>query len=391
MMLTEKHRPKKISEIVGQREGISKVLSFLKKSGKAAILHGPVGCGKTSAVHAIASELGYEVIELNAGDLRNRESIKNIIGNAVAQKSLFFEKKIILIDEIDNLTSQDYGGSGEIISVISSTKYPVIMCANKPFEKKLMNLRKKCEMIEFKRVSPREVYELLKKVCAEEGITAADNALKQLSLLSGGDLRAALNDLQASGKEINEVAVSKREQEVSIFNALRLIFKGRSISALNALDNIDVDFSEAVLWIDENLPSEYRNRDLFEAYQALSKADVFMKRISRQQHWHFLVYVNAMLTAGVALSKRKESNTYANYKKSGRLLKLWMSNSSGKRAVAEKFYKHVHYSSKKLFRELSYLKVICMDQKVKDNLAKELNLNKEEVELLLGPNRNRYF
>ena len=386
-MLTEKYKPSKILEVIGQGEGMRQLTSFIRSETGAVIVHGPVGCGKTSSVYAIASELGYEIVELNAGDLRDRGQVKDIIGNALTQRSLFFKKKVILIDEIDNLTAHDYGGVGEITALIDMNSYPVIMCANKPFEKKLMGLRKKARLIEFKRVDAIGIISILKRICDKEGIKYTDNVLKQIALLSGGDIRAAINDLQAQGKDITEVIVSKRDQEESIYNALKMIFKGKSFSVLNALDNVDLDLGESMMWIDENLPLEYSKKDLHAAYQAMSKADVFYRRIRRQQHWRFLVYVMAMLTAGVSFAKTRESSNYSPYRRSNRMLKMWMANSASRKAVAEKVAKEVHCSTKKLMKEMAYIKLICQDKKTKDSVMQELNLNKEEFELLLGKSR----
>jgi len=75
---TEKYRPAKLSEVVGNDNAISELRAWAEaigsaevKAKKAAILHGPPGCGKTSAAYALASDMGWEVIELNASDQRN--------------------------------------------------------------------------------------------------------------------------------------------------------------------------------------------------------------------------------------------------------------------------------------------------------------------------------
>jgi len=67
---TEKYRPKKLREVVGNDKAIEELSAwaedvFKAKSKKGAILHGPAGCGKTSAAYALAAEKGWEVIELN--------------------------------------------------------------------------------------------------------------------------------------------------------------------------------------------------------------------------------------------------------------------------------------------------------------------------------------
>ena len=391
MILTEKYNPKKLSEIIGQSIGIHALLSFLNSKKKAALVYGPVGCGKTSAIHAIAKDLNYELLELNAGDFRDKQKIKDVIGNAIAQKSLFFKKKLIFMDEIDSISTKDYGGLTEINNILRSTPYPIIMCANKPFEKKLLTLRKKSEMIEFKKLDSKAIMLILRNICVKEKITASDNAIKQIALLSDGDIRAAINDLQASGNNIDILAVSKRDKEITIFSALRTIFKSNSFAVLNALDNVDINLDEAMLWIDENIPVEYNKREIYAAYQALSKADIFKRRIHRQQNWHFMVYTNALMTAGVAFAKQTYKLNNPSYKRATRILQLWLAQSAKKKIVAKKFSQEMHLSTKKFFREMPYIKIICKDEKIRENLREKLDLNRDEMDFILGRNKTRYM
>jgi len=104
-MLTEKYRPRSISEYVGHKPTVDSFLKWMKewKPGKAVILHGPPGVGKTSLVHAFASENGLDLIETNASDLRSSKELKDTISSAVSQKSLVKRGKIFLFDEIQNI------------------------------------------------------------------------------------------------------------------------------------------------------------------------------------------------------------------------------------------------------------------------------------------------
>ena len=82
-MLTIKHNPVNLDEIVGNRTKINELIRFLEnwsssdKSGskKAALISGPAGIGKTSTIRLIAKLKGYSLFEMNASDQRNKAVI----------------------------------------------------------------------------------------------------------------------------------------------------------------------------------------------------------------------------------------------------------------------------------------------------------------------------
>ena len=134
------------------------------------------------------------------------------------------------------------------------------------------------------------------------------------------------------------------------------------------------------------MPKEYTNpKDLARAYDKLSRAEVFKRRIKRRQHWRFLIYVNSLLTAGVAVSKDKKNKNFVQYKPTGRILKMWWAKqkSMKKKAIAAKIALHTHTSSKEIVKNIDYYKMIFKNNpKMGDAIASELDLNKEEIDYL---------
>ena len=183
--------------------------------------------------------------------------------------------------------------------------------------------------------------------------------------------------------------ISERNKTDTIINALLKIFKTTDPKiAITAFDNVNEDLNEQLLWLDENLPKEYTNpEDLAKAYDKISKADVFNRRIRRWQDYRFLVYINALLTAGIAVSKKEKYNKFTEYKPTGRLLKLWWAKqkSMKKKAVAEKIAEKTHSSIKETIKNtLPYLHIAFKRNKdFRQKLTKELDLNKEEVEWMI--------
>ena len=119
-MLLNKYKPKSLNDIVGQDNAISKLKKAVKEK-KAILVYGVSGIGKSSSVHALAKELNYEILEINASDYRNKEQINEKVGSSARQASLFSKGKIILIDEIDGLNSKDRGAITEIVSILNES------------------------------------------------------------------------------------------------------------------------------------------------------------------------------------------------------------------------------------------------------------------------------
>ncbi|UZE94252.1 MAG: replication factor C large subunit [Candidatus Pacearchaeota archaeon] len=373
---TEKYRPRKLKDIVGNVEARKKILDFVKnfpiQRRKAVLLYGPAGSGKTSIAYALASEFDYEIIELNASDFRNKQQIKEIIGQAIQQKSLFSKGKIILVDEIDGITgTRDRGGLSELMRLIIGTCYPIILVANDAWQAKLRPLRSKTQFIELKALDKESIVSLLQKTSKKEKLKISSDAFETISITARGDARAAITDLQilASVRKENEITkkdaldLCSREKDENIFQALRKIFKAKD-KTLRAFNNVqNINTNDIFLWIDENLPLEYRGEELAKAYDALSKADVFRGRIRRWQHWRFLVYINALLTEGISNSKKEAKTDFTSYKPPSRILKIWIvkQKQAKRKEIAEKLAKIIHTSKKRAYKELPFLEIAFQD------------------------------
>ncbi len=396
--LINKYIPKNTKEIFGQDESVKKlknfIINFSKEKKNSALLYGPSGTGKTCSVYAIANEIGYEVIEVNASDFRNAEQINQKVGNAIKQQSLFAKGKIILVDEIDGLSGhEDRGGIQAITKLIGGSSYPLILTATNPFDNKFSSLRSKSNLIEFKALDYLSIFNVLKKICEHEKIKYNEDVLKALSRKAGGDARAAINDLQALTQGKRELSIESlgesadRNKTDNIMTALNKIFKTTDLKiAISAFDNVDEDLNEQLLWIDENLPKEYtKPEELAKAYEMLSKADVFNRRIKRWQHYRFLVYINALITAGIASAKKEKYKNFVEYKPTGRILKLWWAGQKAakKKEIARKIAEKTHSSKKEILKStMPYLPVMFKDKEMRNNIINYFDLNEEEVEWL---------
>lgn len=378
----EKYRPKKYEDIIGQDKAIVEVKSFLKEfpKKKALILYGPAGTGKTSLVHVAAHENNLEILELNASDLRNREKLEQVLAPATTQKSLFKKGKILLMDEVDGVTGTDRGGIPELVRIIATTKFPIIMTCNDVWQSKLSPVRAKSKILELKFLDIGTIVSILARVAEKEKINKTPQYLKLIAIKSQGDMRAALNDLQSYSSSDSLVDTEeKRDTEENIFQILRRLFKERA-PFLDLFDSSSLSIDEILLWIEENIPKEYKNEALAKAYYALGNADIFRGRIYKNQYWRFLQYQNIFQSAGISYAKPYPLTGFTSYEKPKRILKIWLHNqkTEKKKTISKKYASLVHCATKRIMRDFTLLKPILQNPKVQ----KQLNLSNEEIEFL---------
>ncbi len=310
-MLLHKYEPKSLKEFVGNKQQTAEILQWIKSWKKGALMiYGPVGIGKTLVVKLIAKQLGLELLERHAND--QPEVLKDSVLKAAQQKSLFSKGKILLIDDLEQIDS-----SKHVVELIKSSQFPVILIASNPYDRKLVTLRNYCKTVKLQKLRSDEIAHFLKLVCETERIKYEENAIKQLCRTSNGDMRAALMDLETLRPELTSKGVDglgDRRKEDNIFETVRLILKATNIeSAAIAIQNSERP--EIVFaWLEENIQNEYSEiEEIAQAYDWLSKADIFYSRIIRRQSWSLQKYANALGVFGVALSKKKTRHNFVKY------------------------------------------------------------------------------
>jgi replication factor C large subunit len=319
---TEKYRPKKLREVVGNEKAIGELSEwaenvFKAKSKKAAILYGPAGCGKTSVAYALASEKGWEVIELNASDQRNAGVIKRIVEPASTSNTFSHTTRLIILDEADNLHGkEDRGGTKAITEIVKRSTQPIILTANDKY-KMGQGLQRYCKTIEFKRIEERLVFRILKRLTRYEGIEVETNALRALIANAHGDLRSAINDLQAlsmsksKSERITEqdITTGGRDIEEDIFGVLKIIFGAEGYelqNALSALYSLDKTPEESIQWVYKNFSYEYDDESFLHGLRYLSRADMFLGRVRRRENYKFWRYASSLMACGMLSAKEMQ-------------------------------------------------------------------------------------
>ncbi len=370
----KKYQPKNLREVVGQTEAIEYIKQFFQSfpRDKALIISGPYGSGKTSIIQALASEEKTELIELNASDYRREKEIRAVLGPASRQASIFGRRKVILVDEVDGLAGrQDRGGLPAVIDIIAETKFPIFLTTNDVWAPKLKKLRKVARIVELQRPTQAQVFGRLKEIAQIEDFKVSEENLKRVAAHSEGDIRAAINDLQAIGSGLE---LYNRDRIEEVESSLRMIFKSFDAKAAKDVSNsMSLKPEEFLNWIDENLPAEYSDpQELRDAYDYLGKADNFQHRIMRWQHWRFLMYTYLLASVGVQQAKSKPNPKHIKYAKPN-LLKFWIRAAKLKKAkgLAQTIGPKLHASAHVLQR--SFLPYFNFIESRNSRMAKGLS------------------
>ena len=322
---TEKYRPSSLSELRGNdsaRDDVREWAETWEQHREAAVLHGPPGVGKTSAAHALAADMGWPTIELNASDSRTADVIERVAGEAARSGTLTAGetgRRLVVMDEADNVHGNvDRGGSRAITELVKEASQPVILIANDFYEMS-NTLRSACREIEFRAVSARSIVPVLRDICRKEGIEFETEALQTLARQNSGDLRGAVKDLQALAEgrdrlEAEDVVTGERDTTEGVFDFLDVVIKEAGPQeALEASYDVDETPDDLINWIEDNMPKDYHGEELAAAYGFLANADRWLGRVRATQNYSFWRYAGDNMTAGVAAARRESKGGWTRY------------------------------------------------------------------------------
>ena len=205
VMWVEKYRPKKISEIVNQKEIMGSLGALLKNQSEMPhlLFSGSAGVGKTSTAICISREILGEYwrdysLELNASDERGigmvREKVKKFSRFAGLDTEIPF--KIIILDEADEMTSDAQTALRRIIE--DTAKYCRFILIANNLSKIIEPIQSRCVVFKFTRISNKEISSQLKFIAQKEKIKADEKGLETICDYADGDIRHAINILQAA-------------------------------------------------------------------------------------------------------------------------------------------------------------------------------------------------
>ncbi len=409
----EKYRPATLDDVVGNPAAVSDLRKWAnawvrgRPDRKAVILQGDPGIGKTSAALALAREMGWTLIEMNASDSRNADAIERVAtrGSVLQTFSTTGEflrtdqggRKLIVLDEADNVFGrEDKGGIAAIVHLIQETRQPVILIANDYYAltRRSSSLRRLCRTIKFQAINRAAMKSLLRGICTKEGVGIQDDVLEFIVERSQGDLRSAINDLESiaiGNKQLGGEATTSlgyRDREQTIFAALEEIFRsGDARRARDSVLNLDESPEDLILWVDHNLPYEFTTpADRDRGLERLSRADVYLGRVRRRQDYGLWSFAREMMSMGVAVARHDRARGgqlgFPQY-----LLQMSRSRSlrAARNSLAKKLGAHLHTSAAVALDETlpPFRALFAGDEDFRVQMTAVLGLDEKEAAFLL--------
>ena len=378
MMWSEKYRPQRFTDLLGNEDSRKFFLGWFekwKKGTKPLLLVGPPGIGKTTLANLAGKNFGYDMISLNASDVRNKKNIQEILQPVLGNQTVL-GKPMIFIDEVDGVHGRsDYGGVEALINILKEPTVPIILAANNDSSDKMKKIRKVVKTISLRPLPPRLLRLYLNMVLEKENANINPGRLFKLVSESNGDIRSMLNSAQALVTGF-EPSTERTFESLDVEEGINAFYKAQSIDEARAvLYSMRIDPREKIsAFYSSIITSNISNSEMEKFLQVISEADMLYGRIMKTQEWRLLRYLDSIL---LGLYKKDIAVRYSRYNLSWQVLNRLRWDGSKFKSISSNFSKQLHISSS-IFATfyLPYM-LLCMK-----NNSIELDFGDDYTELI---------
>jgi replication factor C large subunit len=345
-MWSEKYRPQIISDMVGNEEARAAIIEWFvkwKKGTKPLLLVGPPGIGKTTIAYLVAKQFGYDMIGLNASDVRSKSRINEILTPVLSNVSVM-GIPMIFVDEVDGIHGRgDYGGASALVDILKQPTVPIVLAANNDTSDKMKSIKKVVKTIQFKKIPPRLLRVYLENILKKQSAKLSPGALIKVIDKSKGDIRSMINLTQSLVTGFNP-QTEKTFESINVEDGVNAFFKANSIEeARSVLYSMQIDPREKInAFYSSVITSELDNVSLAKYLETISEADMLFGRIMKTQNWRLLRYLNDIL---VKLYQNDDRIRYAKYNLSWPLLNRIRWDGAKIKSLSSVMARKLHLSS----------------------------------------------
>ena len=346
MMWSEKYRPQNIFDMVGNEEARKQFVEWFakwKKGTKPLLLVGPPGIGKTTMCFLAGKQFGYDMISLNASDVRNKKNIQEILTPVLGNQTVLGEP-MIFIDEVDGIHGRsDYGGVEALINILKEPTVPIVLAGNYDSSDKMKKIKKVVKTLQISPLSPRFLKLYLNMILEKENAKINPGRLVKLITDSQGDIRSMINSAQAlvTGFEPN---TEKSFESLNIEDGINAFFKSQSLEeARVVLFSLRIDPREKInAFYSSIVTSNMSPEKMSKSLEVISEADLLYGKIMKTQNWRLLRYLDSIL---LTLYEKDSSARYTQYNLSWPLLNRLRWDGAKIKAIANTLSEKLHISN----------------------------------------------
>ncbi len=283
-MWAEKYRPKTLDDMVNQKEIVERLKSFVKsRNVPHCIFAGPPGTGKTTAAICLARDLyggAYRehIMELNASDERGINVVRETVKTFARVRSIGeISFKIMILDEADNMTSDAQQALRRTMERYTET-CRFILIAN--YSGKIIEpIQSRCAPFRFTYLPREEHDQHLRQIAEEEKVKLLDDGLDAIFEVCSGDLRRAINTLQAAASLDKPVdakvvySITGRANPADVQKMIEIAMNGNFLEARKQLRDMIQKYGVAGSDIIRQIHTEIFRADMPEQWK-IKLADI---------------------------------------------------------------------------------------------------------------------